>query len=375
MPEAGVRMRNPGIHPLSNSWRPDSSVDGLGDRNRSPTPADGWEIMRTTITPDATLPSADSSFTSAAVSQSFGSNPGTTIVDPRHQSSSDDSRHNSSEGNDPSDSASSVDSDDGFVCDPTEDFAYDMYFHEMATAEGRDRVEAHQAYRRNEGNRFALAHEPLQVDLGFRLIEEALESPHGRERLSHLGLLTHRAEQRRFQRLAHSGRHMSARSGLSRVRRRSATIMDDEPPTPHPESRSESSRNAARDVREQVDDYFRRYATDSLMSRPTSPHGRHDPVEVSISRDEPEALPVSPPTHRGEREVSEAILSDNDAELNAMRQIIEEYAHRGDVPDSWWTSIGVDLSRLRATHSHRSPAESDSATTILRDRARGRREI
>ncbi|KAJ5787273.1 hypothetical protein N7457_002263 [Penicillium paradoxum] len=47
----------------------DSLIDGLGDRLRSPSPdgdreSDSWETLLATITPDATLPSTDASFTS-----------------------------------------------------------------------------------------------------------------------------------------------------------------------------------------------------------------------------------------------------------------------------------------------------------------------
>lgn len=67
---------------LRESWRPVSSgstpnaTDGLGDRERSISPAaendttDAWDTMLTTITPDVQLPSFDSSFTSAAASAS-----------------------------------------------------------------------------------------------------------------------------------------------------------------------------------------------------------------------------------------------------------------------------------------------------------------
>ncbi|CAI7564258.1 unnamed protein product [Penicillium glandicola] len=49
----------------------DPVVDGLGDRQRSPSPdgereTDAWETLLSTITPDATLPSTDTSFTSAS---------------------------------------------------------------------------------------------------------------------------------------------------------------------------------------------------------------------------------------------------------------------------------------------------------------------
>lgn len=51
-------------------------IDGLGDRELSLGPGDAeeeeaWEVMQTTVAPDHTLPSADSSFTSAAASASF----------------------------------------------------------------------------------------------------------------------------------------------------------------------------------------------------------------------------------------------------------------------------------------------------------------
>ncbi|CRL18846.1 unnamed protein product [Penicillium camemberti] len=49
----------------------DPVVDGLGDRQRSPSPdaereTDAWETLLSTITPDATLPSTDTSFTSTS---------------------------------------------------------------------------------------------------------------------------------------------------------------------------------------------------------------------------------------------------------------------------------------------------------------------
>ncbi|KAK6007481.1 hypothetical protein QM012_004295 [Aureobasidium pullulans] len=59
-------------HPLSFAHRPVSPEDGLGDRNRSPSPIpDAWHVIGSTITPDDSLPSADSSFASNGVSTSF----------------------------------------------------------------------------------------------------------------------------------------------------------------------------------------------------------------------------------------------------------------------------------------------------------------
>lgn len=58
---------------LRESWSPASTLDGLGDRERSISPVvdDHWETMLTTVAPDPLAPSADSSFTSAAASASF----------------------------------------------------------------------------------------------------------------------------------------------------------------------------------------------------------------------------------------------------------------------------------------------------------------
>ncbi|KAK7532488.1 uncharacterized protein J3D65DRAFT_671075 [Phyllosticta citribraziliensis] len=67
LPPSGLRQSS-----LRESWGP-GNVDGLGDRERSVSspPSDHWETMLTTITPDPQLPSAHSSFTSAAASASF----------------------------------------------------------------------------------------------------------------------------------------------------------------------------------------------------------------------------------------------------------------------------------------------------------------
>ncbi|KOS47583.1 hypothetical protein ACN38_g1439 [Penicillium nordicum] len=62
-------------HRFNNTTQPRSTrdpvADGLGDRQRSPSPdaereTDAWETLLSTITPDATLPSTDTSFTSTS---------------------------------------------------------------------------------------------------------------------------------------------------------------------------------------------------------------------------------------------------------------------------------------------------------------------
>ncbi|KAF2467002.1 uncharacterized protein BDR25DRAFT_72239 [Lindgomyces ingoldianus] len=57
---------------LRESWSPATTLDGLGDRDRSISPVDDhWDTMLSTVAPDPLAPTVDSSFTSAAASASF----------------------------------------------------------------------------------------------------------------------------------------------------------------------------------------------------------------------------------------------------------------------------------------------------------------
>lgn len=57
---------------LRESWSPATTLDGLGDRERSISPVDDhWDTMQSSVAPDPLPPTADSSFTSAAASASF----------------------------------------------------------------------------------------------------------------------------------------------------------------------------------------------------------------------------------------------------------------------------------------------------------------
>jgi hypothetical protein len=59
---------------LRESWSPVSTVDGLGDRERSLSPFDEnvqWDSFLSTVVPDPVAPTAESSFASAAASASF----------------------------------------------------------------------------------------------------------------------------------------------------------------------------------------------------------------------------------------------------------------------------------------------------------------
>ena len=375
------------LHPLSRSWRPDSPVNGLGDRNRSPTPADGWEVMRATIAPDEHLPSADSSFTSAVVSQSFSannsfesaasSNNSTTITEPDQVESTPEAEGRNEDDYD--DSVSSIDPDD-LVCseeerEATATFAEHMFYDEHNTSQGHDRIRHHTDALAREGRRYAL-HDEIDVhEIGFRLIDEALDSPEGRVRVFRLTQDLPTEVRNHFEEWIFDSRgerrDQSERSGRRRTRR--AQITDDEPPSPHPERYSSSARAAVREASEQVHDYFRRVTAEEALTTDSapltsaraveaapSPPPRYEPlashpdVNTFTSRDGPEPHPVSPPSARSERDIGDALLSGDEQDLQAMRRVVERLAQRDDVPEEWWMSMGLNLSRTRARSRTRS---------------------
>ncbi|KAF7188969.1 hypothetical protein HII31_09892 [Pseudocercospora fuligena] len=372
IPESEADAPRPGLrraHPLSHAWRPDSPVDGLGDRERSPESNNAWEIMQTTITPDESLPSAESSFASAAASHSFNASSNNT------QMTDQDSRVNSG---DDSDSGSEDDICNDVEMVNSEAVAEDMYHGEMGTLEGRERIARHQEIRRQEGNRFALVNEPPSVDIGFRLVEEALETPEGRERIMRYRSDARQGPQHWEEMLAASQRRnrsirRSRRGAGDQTRREGSPDgpMDRYITRSRPEY-GEEIRNVARETSDQVHDYFRRYTSSALAdgpqsSRPRSIDLRSPPPEYEgpqqdenamVSRDGPVSHPVSPPSQRSEREVSEALLSgdvqsSDVQDLDSMRRIVERLAARDDVPEDWWMSMGLNFSRARPQERRR----------------------
>lgn len=356
VPETYPRPRDP--HPLSHSWRPGSPTGGLGDRNRSPTPGDHWEIMRSTITPDALLPSADSSFTSAVVSQSFTADDAPASTESEHTSSSEYSGRRHSEG-DGSDSVSSVAPEDTVciedddVLEAAEVLANDMFGVEVETVEGRQRINEQLEIRARDGDRFAFPHEGPRVDIGFRLIEEALNTEAGRRRLVDFRFISRPNDIRILEDVVHARSQDSSRVPRGDARPHAERVYDERPPSPHPEHYSDRVRARVREARAQIHDSLSRHAEEARRVQAASlppqhePLGSHPDVTTLTSRDGPEPHPVSPPTQRNEREVSEALLSGDDNDLGAMRRVVERLARRDDVPDEWWTSIGLNLSRTR----------------------------
>lgn len=298
----------------SDSWSR-RQVDGLGDRDRSPIPtedwpaAESWSPMRSTIAPDTTLPSADSSFTSAAASRSFTTSTAST-------STTGDEDSTMPPQSDGEVSASSVDADDicadedeDIMLDATEALARDYYYHEMQTEVGRQRIAEQDAARRSEGNRFALANEPACVDIGFRLIENALE----------------RVESRRRE-------------------RRESDLNNDADLTRLAEI-SERNRQRRREVRQ----------TSNL--------------DAVTSTDAPEAHPVSPPDNQPQGEPEDSILIDAnlsvEQDLEAMRRIVDRLSSRDDVPEHWWMEMGLNMSRARPRSQRNASTRGARRTTDL----------
>ncbi|KAI5200958.1 hypothetical protein E4T39_05473 [Aureobasidium subglaciale] len=118
-------------HPLSFAHRPLSPDDGLGDRNRSPSPiAEAWHVIGSTITPDDSLPSTHSSFASDGASAAFRR--ADSQVDALADVLADDS--SSTTHDPPADDNRSRDHDRRTVESLLYDFA-------MQTAEGRAQIQ------------------------------------------------------------------------------------------------------------------------------------------------------------------------------------------------------------------------------------------
>jgi hypothetical protein len=293
------------LHPLSRSWRADSPVNGLGDRNRSPTPTDtAWEIMETTIPEDTTFVSAESSFATVPATNSFASSTETTITEPERESASGSSERRSTEdredNNEDSDSgsASSVDIDctDEEYMAQAESLAREMYWEEMTSVTGRARI--------------ADIHDPdhsaTLIDIGFRLIDNALSTEEGRARVASL-------------------------SGEDAVHR---MVRFRDPTQRQPGTQARSP-----------------------------PYQPHSPP--ATSQDPPSANPVSPPSRRGAREAHDILINledgDEQQDLDTMRRVARRLATREEVPDDWWASMGLRLNpsiarpRQRQRQRARSP--------------------
>lgn len=365
-----VPQRWPYNRPRQTARRSDIPINGLGDRNRSPTPADGWEVMRSTITPDASLPSADSSFTSTAASRSFTARGrGDAMLDAVYRS---ESPRMPWHGDD--ESSSTADPDESEADDEETEvtalFAQDVFNDELTTAMGRSRIERQRALVAQEGSSYSLHGESEGVEIGFRLINEALDCDEGRARI--LALIHNGG---RPSNITIEDWVFGARNNPNSTARPNAA--DDELPTPRPERYGEETQAAVREATDQVHDYFNRFTADSLahstsqaqgQAERRSPPPRYEPlaahpnVNTFTSPDSPIAYPVSPPSTRVTHDIADVLLDGDNHDLNAVRRVVERLAQRDDVPDEWWMSMGLNLSRTRTT---RTRSRTPPAAAIL----------
>lgn len=293
MPDNGSNPTRP-LHPLAHAWRVSSpTLDGLGDRDRSPTPTDTWAIMETTIPEDTAVVSAESSFATVPATSSFASGNDTTITEPEREPvsgrRSTGQRGGEDDNDDDSDSSVDIDCTDEEYIAQAESFAREMYYHEMATPEGRARIFS---------NIPDADHLITPVDVGFQLIDSALNTEEGRERVANLG----------------------GDDAIHRMVR------------------------------------FRDPAQRTRTRTSSPPYRPHSPP--ATSQEPPSANPVSPPSRRSAREVSDILINLEDGndqqDLETMRRVARRLATREDVPDDWWASMGLRLNpSLAQPRQHR----------------------
>jgi hypothetical protein len=323
---------------LRESWSPRSPIDGLGDRERSFSPAsvgsDHWETMLTTIAPDINLPSADSSFTSAAASASFSNS----------RSHSADASSNSISSSRtsltvPSEQERERERDQACETDderpgspPADELTANM-------RRMRQRVSDLRNLRRTQSLR-RLAGPGIELPVS----RDAPTSP-GRQRMRILGPLfrNRRLSMRMSPPPAErdgnesSGSSSSSNSILGTrprygrysprpARRRLGSTSPDHISTTrrstlHPDISNVSLSEMLRAESQQ----------DSLLRRPPSapqPSTQTPADSFPTSQPPPQLLPETRGETQGE-------------DLDSLRTIVERLAQRDDIPEEWWMSVGL----------------------------------
>ena len=285
---------------LRESWSPATTVNGLGDRERSfspgdDNPADNWDAMHSTVAPDPIEPSADSSFTSAAASASF------SATTRRSNNSSRSSRRSGSGSASSARTHITVPSDAERyawtvtqVCDTSED--------------GGSETEA------DEG--------------------EAGISPRSRNPMRQV-LLEERRMRRRLE--------VAERAVLER------------PPRREPERYSAGTRERSEEAGEAVREYYGHQEAPSPRARLRELErlqerrreleaGVHQVAELRIQLAERTRLEEERRALEDEGEElqpQQPLTQSFDPELEEMRSLLERIARRDDIPEEWWMSVGL----------------------------------
>ncbi|KAJ9642311.1 hypothetical protein H2199_004691 [Coniosporium tulheliwenetii] len=291
---------------LRESWSPATTVNGLGDRERSFSPgddnlADNWDAMHSTVAPDPLEPSADSSFTSAAASASFSA---TT----RHSNNSSRSSRRSGSG-----SASSarthitVPSDvERYawtvtqVCDTSEDGGSETE---------ADEGEAGISPRSRNPMRQVLLEE-RRMRRRLEVAEQAvLERPPRREPVRYSAGTRERSEE-----AGEAVRGYYGRGG-------EYALMETRTQLDELESREERSREIEAEVHQVA---LREELRSQLAER-----RRLEEERRALEEENEQLQPQQPLTQTF------------DPELEEMRSLLERIARRDDIPEEWWMSVGL----------------------------------
>ncbi|KAK6417375.1 hypothetical protein LTR95_017345 [Oleoguttula sp. CCFEE 5521] len=168
-------------------------------------------------------------------------------------------------------------------------FASHLYNMESETRAGQARISYHRRLQSEQGTRFTIGHEGHSVDIGFRLIEEALRTESGRERLALIG---------------------SAEPGHAELAAERALRL-----------RTERAADLAVDVLSAPANTY--IDTRPAIMRPTIAQREHE--------------------ERARFIVEQTEVLSDETDLDAMRRVVERLAQRDDVPEEWWVSMGLNF--------------------------------
>ena len=351
------RSRRAGSTPATGWTSFPSNLDGLGDRERSFSP-DNWDTMLTTIAPDDHLPTADSSFTSAVASASFSASDAqaNSQFDSRSASASSSRTHLTV----PSDGQSPVYLTE-FRCITTEDSGSETEADDSNDDDYNENMDLDPERTPQLGDRHGI----LQRSRPSIPHSEGHNSSHNRHR-SHdrsrnasRRVLSSSSDQDPSQDLMIRYQHHSSAMSTLPTGPLSEAQVDGAASNPAPASapfdarlstdedanadmygtQNQNSTDDSRNANSLIplhnpdDDDNNDNNNNDLLDSDNDTH--HSTTAVTSTRHRP---------RRGIRQRDpflEWAAGEASTQLERLRCIIDELAHRDDIPDEWWMSIGL----------------------------------